>query len=119
MTPTEARCLVYEVCHKTPDLPGNRGSRLMGSPSNILFDGKPTTNYVINIFDRSSPWVMPRYQKSWVGRLDEIVPQAVAWVEAKLPDLEAMDSQVAHAMIAVEPFRAEVPTVGALRSQAA
>ncbi len=107
----QARALLIDACHKTPSLPGSRGSRLMANPSCNLRDGKRTKSYTVNVFDRAPAWVKPRFQVSFVGTLDDVTDKAIAWIESHTPALQEMAEQVARVTVNPYPFTAEIPTL--------
>ena len=102
ITLKEAQKAIYEACSETPTLP-NHGSRLGAHLHRELIEGKANCKgapYVVNIFDRSSPWIQPRYQKSYMGKsLRVVTADAVTWIEDRTGELRAMSEKVNAAIL--------------------
>ena len=106
MSLKDARKVLREVSFATPSLPGSRGSRLFGSVSSEWSEGKKV--YVLHVFDRASPWIMPRYARTIIrDSLRGAVADGVTWVEDRTPELRAMADKVNRAILSVQPFTAD------------
>lgn len=106
MSLKEARKILREVSFATPSLPGARGSRIFASVSSERHEGEKV--YVLHIFDRASPWVMPRYARTIIrDSLRVAVADGVTWIEDRTPELRAMADKVNGAILSVQPFTAE------------
>ena len=107
----EARLLLNRAAHATPSLP-NLGSRLAATVHRELIDGRANckgSRYIINIFDRASPWILPRYVKSYANtELQDMTYTAIAWIVNHTAELHAMSVQVNAAITAMQPFRADI-----------
>lgn len=105
----EANKALREASFQTPTLP-NGSSRLFASVYRQLVDGKRSQKglLVINIFDRASPWIQPRYQKTYTGHsLRVVTADAVNWIEDRKAELCAMSDKVNAAILSVKPFKAD------------
>ena len=106
MSLKDARKILRDVSFSTPSLPESRGSRIFASVSLDRREGEKV--YVLHIFDRASPWVMPRYARTIIrDSLRVAVADGVTWIEDRTPELRAMADKVNGAILSVQPFTAE------------
>lgn len=92
---------------QSPELP-NHGSRFAVTLHQQLREGKRCRSaaWVCQVFDRASPWILPRYTKGFVGSLSEVTERATAYLTASIPASQAVAEKVNAAIVAVRPFNA-------------
>ena len=107
MSKRAAERMLKEASHATPILP-NGGSRLWASLSRTLVEGRANAKgsvYVVNIFDRASPWILPRYQKTFTNEsLRVVTADAVGWIEDRTNELHWMNNDVHTAIVSIQPY---------------
>ncbi len=105
-TMRQARKHLREAASLSPVLPRNLGNRWGVHLLRRLSTASEMPGwYEVHVFDRASPWIMPRFQRSICRQsLRVAIADAVTWMEDRAGEISANAENVNSAIITQSPL---------------